>query len=188
MVVLCFLRRTEGLGSGISALQLNQSVVFGKPTSSLNTPADQRGNSDTLHQTQSPRKGITAFGLASFQGALPSWWHTRELMAVTDCTCPPPALSSNHICPARVSALSLHQSVKQTKEREVREEKNRAMWGKSASQSHKISSWGKPGTILPLISKINRFSHFRYYSSICGFKKKYKKSTCSWAIRSTVSL
>lgn len=48
------------------------------------------------------------------------------------------------------------------------------MWVKSASQRHKISSWGRLGTILPLISKINRFSHFRYYSNICGFKKKYK--------------
>lgn len=52
------------------------------------------------------------------------------------------------------------------------EEKSKAIWVRSASQSHKISSWGKLGTTLPLISKINRFSHFRYYSNICGFKKK----------------
>lgn len=71
MVVLCFVRGTEGLGSGISALWLNQSAVFGKPTPALTHLQTRGGNSDTLHQTQSPCKGITAFGLASFQGALP---------------------------------------------------------------------------------------------------------------------
>lgn len=77
MVVLCFVRGTEGLGSGVSALRRNQSAGFGKPTSSFNTSATLRGEYCTL--PQSLCKGIPGSQAldwhlcrASFQGALPT--------------------------------------------------------------------------------------------------------------------
>lgn len=193
LVVLCFMRETERLRSGISALWLNQSAVFGKSTSSFNTSANYRG--EHWHTSPDPEcmhryPWVTGLGLASLHPNKLSWSHTRALMAVR-LSAPAPHQLCDQITFAQFRFLPfLRMKVsKQTKEREVMEGKSKAMWVQSASQSHKISSWGKLGTILPLISKINRFSHFRYYSNICGFKKKkIQKSTCSWAIRSTVSL
>lgn len=104
VVVLCFMRGTEGLRSGISALQLNQSAVFGKPASSFDTSADYRGGILT-HYTRSRvhaevsldhRLWIGIFAQHHFRGLSPDKLqliaHKSAHGSVIDCTCPPPAL------------------------------------------------------------------------------------------------
>lgn len=159
----------------ISALQLNQSTGFGKPTSSFSRICKSYGGIFTyyarssIHAKASLDRGlwIGIFVVHNFRGLSPNKLqliaHKRVQGSMIDCTCPLPALWSNHICLVYFSPLSLHESVKQTKEREVMEKKSKATWVQSASQRHKISSWKKMRTILPLISKITRFSHLRCY-------------------------
>lgn len=174
-VVLCFLRGTEGQGTGISVLRQNQSTGFDKPASSFSHVCELYEGIFTYYAQfrvcakASLDRGlwIGIFVLHNFRGLcankLQLISHKRVQGSVIDCTCPLPALWSNHICLVYVSPFSLHESVKQTKEREVMEKKSKAMWVQSVSQRHKTSRWKKLGTILPLISKITRFSHLRCY-------------------------
>lgn len=112
--------------------------VFGKATSSFSHICKlYRGIStyyarSRVHAKASLDRGlwIGIFVLHNFRGLSPNKLqliaHKRVQGSLIDCTCPLPALWSNHICLVYVSPLSLHESVKQTKEREVMEEKKQS--------------------------------------------------------------